>query len=186
MRHATIVRLQTATGETVAVEEQREPSKSYGRPFVTQFTDIIPAVARAIDSAVELKVLLTLPLHLDWTTFRRLNQTELGKTINADRATISRAMIHLHKLGIVERQGRGPVTLWRLSDEWGWKGTVDAYHASRRKRGKLAPRAAGPTAPIAAEGREGNAQPDAKPKAEQRTLPLLTPIKTAETTNPAA
>ena len=179
MRHHRIVSLRTEAGETVPVSEQRHPATSYGRPFMTQFLDIIPTVARAIDSAVELKVLLTLPLHLSWTEFRRLDQAKLAKAVNAGQSSVSKAMVHLHELGIVERQGRGPVTLWKLSDEWGWKGSVDQDHASRRKGGKPAPSGQAAPLSIAAEGISRKAAQHAAPKREQRNLRLLSPLKSS-------
>jgi hypothetical protein len=47
----------------------------------------------------------------------------------------------LLELGIVEREGRGPVTRWRLSSDWGWNGSADQWHALRagRLRGKKPP-----------------------------------------------
>jgi len=151
MRYSRVAYIVTEAGTKHVVAQEREPSTSYGRPFMTLFTDIVHEVARSIDSASTWKVLFSLARHLSWTEWRRLDQRELAEELGITAPSVSRALKQLHAMRIVARKGRGPVTMWKMTDELGWRGTVQGYHANRRARGKLAPLTK-PEPRVAAEG----------------------------------
>jgi hypothetical protein len=136
---AHVVTLTTDAGEKFAVSEERHPSRSYGKVFTTTFTEDVAALANRITSGATLRVLLILPQHLSYTTWKRLDQVKVGEQLNLDQASISRALSQLLKEGVVERQGSGSHLEWRLSSDYGWKGDVASYHAHRRTHGNRRP-----------------------------------------------
>ena len=139
MPTAKIVGLVTEGGERIAVSEARPPGRSYGRLFHTTFTHETAALAKKIESGSTLRVLLILPEHLNYTTFKRLDQTKLAAELHMAQSSISAAMAQLLQLGVVERQGKGPVTEWRLTTDFGWKGDVAGFHAFNRKKERSTP-----------------------------------------------
>lgn len=139
MQASRVVSIRTADGQTLPVAEQRHPSRSYGMQFHTSFTEPNRQLASRLRSAVAARLLLILPAHLDYVTFRRLDQRKIAAEIDVTNGAISKALAELTALGVVERRGKGPVVEWRLSLDYGWRGDVDSFHAERRKRGKPAP-----------------------------------------------
>ena len=140
VRTRTIVGLTTADGGQHRVVQERHPSDTYGVRFMTLFLEAAARASMEVNSLTALRVLLHLPSHLSFTEFRRLPRA-LQEEVGTDQPGISRAMTSLHKLGIVEREGRGPVTTWRMSSDLGWGGTPSQWHAFRagRLRGKKPP-----------------------------------------------
>lgn len=134
MRGEQVVSIRTADGTDHAVIQEREPRRAYGMSFHTVFTNQVAALAFKITSAPALRLLLILPEHLSYTDFRRLNQCQVAAQLNVSQSAISKAMTELHTAGVVERQGKGTATEWRLSLDYGWRGTVDGYHAEKGKR----------------------------------------------------
>jgi hypothetical protein len=166
------------------VARQRQPTETYDRPFMTVFTDILPAVTGGIDSAATLKLLLILPQHLNWVEFKRLDQRKGAAQIKSTQSGVSRGMNELHRLGIVEREGRGPVTMWRMTQEWGWRGNVDAYNAEKDRRGGAKP---GTTLRLAAsqlpqKGYSAPPAPAERTKPVRSTLRLVSSIKSSSAT----
>lgn len=145
MRRQTVVAITTADGTRHQVTQERHPARSYGRGFVILFTDAMAAAAKNIKRGVTLRLLIVLPEHLNFTDFRQLRTVDVAATLETDSGTISRSLAELLNLGIVEREGKGPRTAWRLTSDWGWNGTADQYHAFRggRMKGKKPPGATG-------------------------------------------
>jgi hypothetical protein len=141
-RNAPVVSITTADGERIPINHQRHPSRSYGRMFHTQFDDAAEALAEKLTGAVALRLWLILPQHLSYTVFRRLDQCTIAAQLKVEQPSISRALKQLHEIGAIERRGKGPVTEWKLSPDYGWRGDVDSYHAEQRRRG------AGKTSPL--------------------------------------
>ena len=141
MRLQRVVGITTADGEQHAVTQERHPRRSYGAQFVIVFTRAMQEAARQISSSVTARLLMVLPAHLNFTDFRQVRNTELAADLGTHAGNISRSMRELLALGILEREGRGPRTAWRLSSDWGWSGTADQWHAHRagRLRGKRPP-----------------------------------------------
>ncbi len=106
----------------------------------TVFDDAVAKIAETVTNGAALRLFLILPQHLSYTVFRRLDQRQIGQRLGMDDSTVSRAMGQLLEIGAVERKGRGPVTEWKLSPDFGWRGDVNSYHKEQRKRGKPAPR----------------------------------------------
>jgi len=107
--------------------------------FHTTFDEPVARIAQQVTNGAALRVFLILPQHLSYTTFKRLDQRQVGSEIGLDDSAVSRALATLHKLEVIERKGKGPVTEWKLSPDFGWRGDVSAYHAEQRKRGAKAP-----------------------------------------------
>jgi hypothetical protein len=151
LRKSPIVTLTTADGERIPINQERHPARSYGRMFHTQFDDAAKELAQKLTSAVALRLWLILPGHLSFTVFRRLDQRQIGQEIGANDSSVSRALKQLHELGAIERKGRGPVTEWKLSPDFGWRGDVASYHAEQRRRGgsKVKPVTPPPSTPVA-------------------------------------
>jgi DNA-binding transcriptional ArsR family regulator len=158
-RHAKVVSLTTDTGERMTVSSQREPSRSYGRMFHTTFDDAAAELAKAVRSGVTLRLFLILPRHLSYTDFRKLDQRKLGKELDAGQSSISRALEELREIGAVEKRGSGAHIEWRLTSDYGWRGTVESYHQDRRLRGRAAPEPRTPAEVNAAEGLLWKAKP---------------------------
>ena len=98
------------------------------------FTEAIARAAKEIKQGLTLRVLLKLPEHLNFTDFVHLNTAAVASELETNTGNISRAMAQLLALGVVEREGKGPRTAWRLSSDWGWNGSVDQWHALRAGR----------------------------------------------------
>ena len=141
MRLQKIVALTDDTGSTHKVVQERHPSKTYGGRFVILFTEAMKNAARRIRSVVTLKLLLILPDHLNFTDFRMVRTQALADELDTGSGNISTGMRELLDLGILEREGKGPRSTWRLSSDWGWNGSADQYHAFRtgRLKGKKPP-----------------------------------------------
>lgn len=122
--------------------------------FHTVFTEATANLARRVKHASTLRLFIVLPEDPSYTDWRRIAQDQLAKELDTTQASISRALAELLTLEVIERKGRGPVTEWRLSSDYGWRGTVDQFHEHRRARQQPKPhsRPASPV-PIAAEGR---------------------------------
>lgn len=136
-----VVSLTTSDGRRHRVVQERHPSKSYGAQFVILFTDAMERAAQQIRGGTTLRVLLVLPRFLNFTDYKRLPTAEVAQRVEADQSGVTRAMRELLALGIVEREGLGPYTMWRLSSDWGWNGTADQWHAHQagRLKGKKPP-----------------------------------------------
>jgi DNA-binding transcriptional MocR family regulator len=111
------------------------------------FDEARQQIVAELRSASTLRVFLSLPDHLTWTTFSTLNQVELAKKLEIDDGSVSRALKELTERGIVERKGRGPVSKWKLSLKWGWRGSAAAYHAAVREAAANQPPKAATTTP---------------------------------------
>lgn len=134
MRMRQIVSLTTDDGAKHVVTQERHPAQSYGARFVILFTAAMAHAARNIRSLVTLRLLMDLPEHLNFTDFRQIRTVEIAEKLGTHAGNISRSMNELLALGIVEREGRGPRTAWRMSSDWGWNGTADQWHAFRAGR----------------------------------------------------
>ena len=139
MRSHRIVSITTTDGATLGVLQERYPGRSYGVQFHTTFTEATADLALRITNGATLRLLLILPHHLSYEAFKRLNQTAVGSQLGIDNSTVSRGMNELHSLGVVERKGKGPVTEWRLSSDYGWCGNVDSFHQHRRQNRRGTP-----------------------------------------------
>ena len=140
MRLERLGTLQTADGKTVTLTTLPSADQTYGAQFVTVFPIALKTLCKPIRSIVTMHTLLALPEHLDWATFRRLDQNKLAAEVGTSQASISRSLAELVARGLLERQGKGPVVTWKLSIEWGWNSNVANYHRARAtKAGKRAP-----------------------------------------------
>ena len=50
--------------------------------------------------------------------------------------SVSEALKELHQIGAIDRRGKGPVTEWMLSPDWGWNGKAGAWKGNQRARGR--------------------------------------------------
>ena len=169
MRPTQIARIVTADGVASAVVSERTPARSYGMQFHTAFTEEQAKIAKTVKNGSTLRLFLVLPEHLDYVLFRRLDQRKLAADLDMTQPSISRALAELLAIGVVERQGSGPVVEWRLSPTFGWRGTVDQFHAEKRRRAAQKP------APAGASMRQDVAE-DRISHPPQRTLRLLSPL----------
>ncbi len=153
MRAIRIASIVTDDGIKSAVVTQRTPARSYGMQFHTTFTHEAAKIARTITSGATLRLFIVLPEHLDYVTFRRLDQVKIGAELGMGQSSISRSLKELVEAGVVERRGKGPLVEWRLSPDYGWRGDVESFHAEQGKRRKKPGALTGSPAPIVAEGR---------------------------------
>jgi DNA-binding HxlR family transcriptional regulator len=102
--------------------------------FRTVFDDAMRQLAVTITNGTTWRVLAVLPEHLSYEVFRRLDQRQLGAKLGMRDNSVSRALKELHEAGVVERRGAGPVTEWRLTPDYGWRGDVASYHRTQRQR----------------------------------------------------
>lgn len=133
-RAAPIVALMDQHGELHRVQQQRTPGTTYGARFMIVFDEARQQIVTKAKSFATLKVWMILPDHLDWIVWRRLPQKELAAKLSISIGSINAAMAELLAIGAVEKRGAGPVIEWRLSLDWGWRGTPDQYHAARKAR----------------------------------------------------
>jgi hypothetical protein len=158
---------------------------------VIVFDEARQQIVRELKTAAALRVFLSLPDHLSWTEFRPLRQEALAAELGIDGSAVSRALADLHARGVVEREGKGPVTTWKLSLKWGWRGSAAAYAKAAReaeeqrqalKSGKVTvlpvrkPRAKLRLAAVASPAAE-TAAPEAAGDDGQRSLTLLCPVR---------
>ena len=146
--------------------------------FDVHFHDALKHLAKEIKTASAWKLFAILPVHLDYHEFRRLDQTKIASELGTTGASVSRGMAELLKLGVVEKQGKGPVIAWKLTPDYGWRGDVESYEAAASRR-KLFPKRPGGGPRVVAEGisQKGTQQTTTdKPKREQKRLNLLRPI----------
>lgn len=136
MRQRQIVSLTTEDGAKHVVTQERHPARSYGARFVILFTAAMAEAGKHIKSVITFRLLHVLPEHLTFTDFRMLRTVDIAKQLDTHHGNISRAMAELLTIGVVEREGKGPRTAWRLSSDWGWNGTADQWHAFRGGRMK--------------------------------------------------
>ncbi len=141
LREQKLAILITDDGTRHTVVQERRPSSTYGKRFMTLFTDAMKKAAKTIKHGMTWRVLHLLHEHLDFTDFRQIKTVDLAAELDSDSGTISRAMRELLQIGILEREGVGARSAWRFSSNWGWNGTVDQYHAFRagRMKGKKPP-----------------------------------------------
>ncbi len=100
-------------------------SSPYGEPAIIVS---IPAMSRAAEQVkygASIRVLLMLPHYLSFTEFRRVPSTKLGQELGCGQSSVSAAMRDLQSIGLVERQGRGPHTMWRLTEAFGMEATEE-------------------------------------------------------------
>ena len=98
------------------------------------FTEAMARAAKQIRQGLTLRVLLKLPEHLNFTDFVHIRTADLAAELETSTGAISRALAQLLEIGVVEKEGKGPRTAWRLSSDWGWNGSVDQWHALRAGR----------------------------------------------------
>ncbi len=116
------------------------------------FYEELARMTAGVTSAPTLRVLLALPSLLDFESWRRLDQRKLAAELGIAQPSVSRALADLLARRIVEKQGGGPLTEWRLSLEWGWRGNVETWHAARAARQGRKPPAKPRPAAVVAEG----------------------------------
>lgn len=112
----------------------REPGRSFGMQFTVVFTEPYARMVRKIKTAPGLKLFNVLPNYLSFTEFRKVRQEDIAKDLDVSQAAISKALNELAGLGAIERSGTGSLTEWRLSMEWGWRGSVKTFHAEKARR----------------------------------------------------
>jgi hypothetical protein len=127
--------LHMATGESFQVQELRRPGRSYGVTFHTSFYEETAKIAKGISSGPTLRVMLILPTILDYQTWRLIDQIKLGAELGIAQSSVSRSLAELEQIGYVEKRGTKSRTEWRLSSDYGWKGSVDSYHQFQRSKG---------------------------------------------------
>lgn len=185
-RDAQIVQLVTEAGDRHQVVQARHPSRSYGAKFVIVFTAAMAEASDRIRNPTTLRLLLRLPRHLGFADFKPLRAADVAMQMDVDRSAVTRALRELHQLGIIERDGRGPYTTWRISSSYGWLGTADQWHAHRS--GRLRPPAPDVPAPPAptrlrlldvtpedSHGGEPRGRPGCAPVARLKTRPRANP-----------
>lgn len=175
---ATLTVEHAETGEVEAwrVQTTRQPGGSYGVQFSTTFIAEQAKLAQGISSGPTLRVMLLLPTLLDYVQWRRLDQVKLGTTLGINQGTVSKALKELLRIGYVEKNGTGPTTEWRLSSNYGWKGSVDSYHQFQRSRSAEKTEGERPDARTPHNNYYANSTPARRdPSAE---LPLRSPLHT--------
>ncbi len=171
-------------GGIYEIRGARDANRSFGRMFNVTFPDALAEIARTITSGATVRVLLALPSHLGWSDFRPLPREVLAKELDMEGPTVSRALVDLQKRGLIERQGTGPVTTWKLSPTWGWVGTPDAYHKAVREQAEA--RKAAAEAAKAARACAGKVRPvpappgPPAPAAAQSSMRLLAVLEGAD------
>lgn len=100
-------------------------------------------VCDELNTVSAFKVFHRLPDYLTWTEFRALPRKVLAEDLGISGVSVSTALRQLHQLGVIDRQGKGPVTQWRLSLETGWRGNVASYRAAVAKQADAVRKQAG-------------------------------------------
>lgn len=131
------IRLTYADGAGWRVDRDRAhpPAAHFGRRFVVVFEDMAPMVD-ALRSTTALKLVHRLPWMLMTSGFRRVDQRQLAEELKTSQPVVSRALSDLVRVGIVEREGKGPGTRYRLSPRVAWRGTAGSYHAAEKHEGR--------------------------------------------------
>jgi DNA-binding Lrp family transcriptional regulator len=114
--------------------------RSFGREFVTMFTDALVDTAKAADlRGTDLRVLMylmgTLGIGNRWQVF---NQTDIAAEIGVERAHVNRAIKKLVERGVLikgDKIGRG--FAYSLNPVYGWRGTIEQHAAAIKSAPKL-------------------------------------------------
>jgi hypothetical protein len=168
------VALLTTDGQLYDVTEQRPTNQTYAMgAWVITWNESSRYLAQTIKHAATLRVLHALPDYLNFVTFERVDQRKLAAEYDLNQASISRALAELHALGVIEKHGAGPATLWRFSLNYGWKGNLASFNAEKAKRAPGTVRPLGPPPPpVVAEGIGRNPPPPPAPPANERQTRL--------------
>lgn len=139
--------------------------------FTVQFEEAAAFIAKNANQPVTLRLFLMLPRYLSYQDWRFLDQPAVAAELKTSRPSITRGMQELHALGVLERRGTKVRTEWRLSPDFGWRGTVEGYDAAAERR-RIFDIAAPPHAPsIVAEGISGQTGAPSTTKAEHVPSP---------------
>lgn len=129
--------LQAADGSAWRVHQrmEREGTSTFGRRFVIIFRDAVEILA-SIRHPTAQRLSHLLPHMLEPSNWRRLDQRVLAAELGVSQPSISQGLTVLINAGIVEREGRGPGTRYRISPRVAWRGTAGAYHAQQQGEGR--------------------------------------------------
>ena len=119
--------------------------------FNITFQDAADRLAKTARAPMTLRVFLLLPNHLSYTEWKALDQPALATELGTSRTSITRALLELQILGVVERRGVKTRTEWRLSPDFGWRGTVESYEAAADRRRIFGTKTPPGRSPIVAE-----------------------------------
>ncbi len=109
-------------GSFVAVIQPKQKS-SFTRHF-TMNQDAIFNIAKNLKPE-QLRVLLILMAHLDYENYIQIAQTQIMKSLDIEKANVSRAIKSLIEESIIlEGPKIGRSKSYRLNPSYGWKGTV--------------------------------------------------------------
>ena len=97
------------------------------------FDEALEDVVKRFKGGPEVRTFLMCALRLSWTDFRLMPREKLAAELGISGASVSHALKALCEAGYIERQGAGPVTQWRLSLKFGWRGSVTAYQRAKRE-----------------------------------------------------
>jgi hypothetical protein len=121
-------------GREYELRERRTPARGFGgERWCIVFDEARREVYKQLRTASTLRVFLALPDYLSWTEYKPLRRETLAEVLEIDGAGVSRALHELHERGVLERRGKGPVTTWRLSLKWGWRGSAGSYRKAARE-----------------------------------------------------
>lgn len=131
------LKLFAADGTAVGtlVREERRRSGTYGRRFVIQFREAAELI-KGVRNPTALRLYLQLPWMLSTSAFRRLDQRVLAEEYRVGQPAISKALTELMRIGVIEREGKGPGVRYRLSPLVSWSGTAEQYHAQQHREGR--------------------------------------------------
>jgi DNA-binding transcriptional ArsR family regulator len=132
-RDTTLRRLTDPDGRSFALTEQKQSRATFGRRFFVVFDEALEDVVKRFKGGPEVRTFLMCALRLSWTDFRLLPREKLASELEISGASVSHALKALCEAGYIERQGAGPVTQWRLSLKFGWRGSVPAYQRAKRE-----------------------------------------------------
>jgi DNA-binding transcriptional ArsR family regulator len=133
---STLTMLTDGQGERYTLSREHGSAGTFAMEFVVVFDEPYVRICRQIKSVTAHRIFAVLRLYLSFKEFRHLGQQELAAEMKLSQGAVSRALNELADVGAIERRGTGPMTTWRLSMEWGWKGTPKSFHAERAKRAK--------------------------------------------------
>lgn len=97
----------------------------------------------------QLRVLLALLAYLDFENYAVINQAEIGRQLGITKNAVNRSLRVLIEKGVIIKEQRVGVNVYRLNPEYGWKGDarrhIIALDEYRRKAATVKDRSVSPS-----------------------------------------
>ena len=78
-----------------------------------------------------LRVFFFLVSQMEYENKLRMAQIEMAEKLNMSQSQVTRAIKKLREYGLVEKEGKGPLSPWKINSKYFWKGTHEELSSER-------------------------------------------------------